>query len=127
MKKRKLSALMLSIILAAASVGFAAAAEKTATDTISAGQSAAKDVIDKTAQTVGDLIDSLWPTGTAADQNASTSWTSSKLKAAKVGFTKVASAAMISCGFRGSRFPAWTAIRSTGRLPSPESMRRLRR
>ncbi len=92
MKKRKLSALMLSIILAAASVGFAAAAEKTATDTISAGQSAAKDVIDKTAQTVGDLIDSLWSTGTAADQNASTSWTSSKLKAAKVDFTKVASA-----------------------------------
>ena len=92
MKKRKLSALMLSIILAAASVGFAAAAEKTATDTISAGQSAAKDVIDKTAQTVGDLIDSLWPTGTTADQNASTAWTSSKLKAAKVDFTKVASA-----------------------------------
>ena len=92
MKKRKLSALMLSIILAAASVGFAAAAEKTATDTISAGQSAAKDVIDKTAQTVGDLIDSLWSTGTAADQNASTSWTSSKLKAAQVDFTKVASA-----------------------------------
>ena len=92
MKKRKLSALMLSIILAAASVGFAAAAEKTATDTISAGQSAAKDVIDKTAQTVGDLIDSLWSTGTAADQNASASWTSSKLKAAKVDFTKVTSA-----------------------------------
>ena len=92
MKKRKLSALMLSIILAAASVGFAAAAEKTATDTISAGQSAAKDVIDKTAQTVGDLIDSLWSTGTAADQNASTSWTSSKLKAAQVDFMKVASA-----------------------------------
>ena len=92
MKKRKFSALMLSIILAAASVGFAAAAEKTATDTISAGQSAAKDVIDKTAQTVGDLIDSLWSTGTAADQNASTSWTSSKLKAAQVDFTKVASA-----------------------------------
>ena len=92
MKKRKLSALMLSIILAAASVGFAAAAEKTVTDTISAGQSAAKDVIDKTAQTVGDLIDSLWSTGTAADQNASASWTSSKLKAAKVDFTKVASA-----------------------------------
>ena len=92
MKKRKFSALMLSIILAAASVGFAAAAEKTATDTISAGQSAAKDVIDKTAQTVGDLIDSLWSTGTAADQNASTAWTSSKLKAAKVDFTKVASA-----------------------------------
>lgn len=92
MKKRKLSALMLSIILAAASVGFAAAAEKTATDTISAGQSAAKDVIDKTAQTVGDLIDSLWPTGTTADQNASTAWTSSKLKAAQVDFTKIASA-----------------------------------
>ena len=92
MKKRKFSALMLSIILAAASVGFAAAAEKTATDTISAGQSAAKDVIDKTAQTVGDLIDSLWPTGTTADPNASASWTSSKLKAAKVDFTKVASA-----------------------------------
>ena len=92
MKKRKLSALMLSIILAAASVGFAAAAEKTATDTISAGQSAAKDVIDKTAQTVGDLIDSLWLTGTAADQNASASWTSSKLKAAQVDFTKVTSA-----------------------------------
>ena len=92
MKKRKLSALMLSIILAAASVGFAAAAEKTATDTISAGQSAAKDVIDKTAQTVGDLIDSLWPTGTTADQNASTAWTSSKLKAAQVDFTKVVSA-----------------------------------
>ena len=92
MKKRKLSALMLSIILAAASVGFAAAAEKTATDTISAGQSAAKDVIDKTAQTVGDLIDSLWPTGTTADQNASAAWTSSKLKAAKVDFTKVTSA-----------------------------------
>ncbi|MFR5859391.1 MAG: hypothetical protein ACLUJC_09225 [Clostridia bacterium] len=92
MKKRKFSALMLSIILAAASVGFAAAAEKTATDTISAGQSAAKDVIDKTAQTVGDLIDSLWSTGTAADQNASASWTSSKLKAAQVDFTKVASA-----------------------------------
>ena len=92
MKKRKLSALMLSIILAAASVGFAAAAEKTATDTISAGQSAAKDVIDKTAKTVGDLIDSLWSTGTAADQNASTSWTSGRLKAAKVDFTKVTSA-----------------------------------
>ena len=92
MKKRKLSALMLSIILAAASVGFAAAAEKTATDTISAGQSAAKDVIDKTAQTVGDLIDSLWPTGTTADQNTSVKWTSSKLKAAKVDFTKVTSA-----------------------------------
>ena len=92
MKKRKLSALMLSIILAAASVGFAAAAEKTATDTISAGQSAAKDVIDKTAQTVGDLIDSLWPTGTTAEQNTSVTWTSSKLKAAKVDFTKVASA-----------------------------------
>ena len=92
MKKRKFSALMLSIILAAASVGFAAAAEKTATDTISAGQSAAKDVIDKTAQTVGDLIDSLWSTGTTADQNASTAWTSSKLKAAQVDFTKVASA-----------------------------------
>ena len=92
MKKRKFSALMLSIILAAASVGFAAAAEKTATDTISAGQSAAKDVIDKTAQTVGDLIDSLWSTGTAADQNASTSWTSGRLKAAKVDFTKVTSA-----------------------------------
>ena len=92
MKKRKLSALMLSIILAAASVGFAAAAGKTATDTISAGQSAAKDVIDKTAQTVGDLIDSLWPTGTTADQNASTAWTSSKLKAAQVDFTKVTSA-----------------------------------
>ena len=92
MKKRKFSALMLSIILAAASVGFAAAAEKTATDTISAGQSAAKDVIDKTAQTVGDLIDSLWSTGTTADQNASATWTSSKLKAAQVDFTKVASA-----------------------------------
>ena len=92
MKKRKFSALMLSIILAAASVGFAAAAEKTATDTISVGQSAAKDVIDKTAQTVGDLIDSLWSTGTAADQNASTSWTSGRLKAAQVDFTKVASA-----------------------------------
>lgn len=38
MKKRKFSALMLSIILAAASVGFAAAAEKTATDTISGVQ-----------------------------------------------------------------------------------------
>ena len=92
MKKRKLSALMLSIILAAASVGFAAAAEKTATDTISAGQSAAKDVIDKTAQTVGDLIDSLWPTGTTAEQNTSVTWTSSKLKAAQVDFTKVTSA-----------------------------------
>ena len=92
MKKRKFSALMLSIILAAASVGFAAAAEKTATDTISAGQSAAKDVIDKATQTVGDLIDSLWPTGTTADQNTSVTWTSSKLKAAKVSLTKVASA-----------------------------------
>ena len=74
MKKRKFSALMLSIILAAASVGFAAAAEKTATDTISAGQSAAKDVIDKTAQTVGDLIDSLWSTGTATDRKRKSEW-----------------------------------------------------
>ena len=94
MKKRKFSALMLSIILAAASVGFAAAAEKTATDTISAGQSAAKDVIDKATQTVGDLIESLWSTDTTAENTsaASASWTSGKLKAAKVDLTKVASA-----------------------------------